>query len=111
MSIWDDYAFGSASLEFATSAVEPFVEGASSPAEVVAWIEGAQDRLAGHVAALDVDRELDRLRLTNWGERRPTRWIIAAMITHDAYHAGEINHIRSILGPDDRWRYIQMGFG
>src|ERR1700687_795697 len=36
-------------------------------------------------------------------------WIVAAMITHDAYHAGEINHLRSILGNDDRWRFIQLG--
>ena len=49
--------------------------------------------------------------MTNWGELRPTRWIIAAMITHDAYHAGEINHLRSLLDGDDRWRYIQLGFG
>jgi hypothetical protein len=26
-------------------------------------------------------------------------------------HAGEINHLRSILGTDDRWRFIQQGFG
>ena len=50
-------------------------------------------------------------RLTNWGEMRPTRWIVAAMITHEGYHAGEINHLRSILGTDDRWRFIQVGFG
>ncbi len=109
--MYDDYAFGSASLRFATHEVEPFVEGGASPVEVVAWIELAHDRLAGHVAALPDDSELDRPRLTNWGELQPTRRIVAAMITHDAYHAGEINHIRSILGPDDRWRYIQLGFG
>ena len=33
------------------------------------------------------------------------------MITHDAYHAGEINHLRSLLSGDDRWRYVQLGFG
>jgi hypothetical protein len=33
------------------------------------------------------------------------------MITHDAYHAGEINHLRSLLGTDDRWRFEQLGFG
>jgi hypothetical protein len=33
------------------------------------------------------------------------------MITHDAYHAGEINHLRSLLGGDDRWRFQQLGFG
>jgi hypothetical protein len=33
------------------------------------------------------------------------------MITHDSYHAGEINHIRSLLDGDDRWRFQQLGFG
>jgi hypothetical protein len=33
------------------------------------------------------------------------------MITHDAYHAGEINHLSSQLGTDDRWRHLQQGFG
>ena len=80
-------------------------------AEVVGWLEAAHGRLAGHVAALASDAELDAPRPTNWGERRPTRWIVAAMITHDAYHAGEINHLRSTLGTDDRWRFIQLGFG
>jgi uncharacterized damage-inducible protein DinB len=109
--MYDDYAFGSASLQFATPAVEPFAEGAARQAEVVAWLEAAHKRLVGHVGSLTDDAELDRPRLTNWGEMRPTRWIVAAMITHDAYHAGEINHLRSLLGPDDRWRYIQLGFG
>jgi uncharacterized damage-inducible protein DinB len=109
--MYDDYAFGSASLRFATPAVEPFHEGHSAKAEVVPWIEQAQARLVQHVTALTDDGELDRDRLTNWGEQRPTKWILAAMVTHDAYHAGEINHLRSVLGPDDRWRFVQLGFG
>ena len=66
--------------------------------DVFPWLEAAQGRLVDHVAALADDAELDAPRPTNWGERRPTRWIVAAMITHDAYHAGEINHLRSLLG-------------
>ena len=108
--MYDDYAFGSASLHFATPEVEPFAEGEASMPDVVAWIEQAHDRLVGHVAELADDVELDRMRLTNWGEERPTRWIIGAMITHDAYHAGEINHLRSLMGGDDRWRFQQLGF-
>jgi uncharacterized damage-inducible protein DinB len=110
--MYDDYAFGPGKLEFGTPAVEPW--GADGPApsdEVVAWLERSHERLADHVRALDSDEELDRSRMTNWGELRPTRWIVATMVTHDAYHAGEINHIRSILGADDRWRYVQMGYG
>jgi uncharacterized damage-inducible protein DinB len=109
--MYDDYAFGSASLRFATPGVEPWRAGDSGMAEVLPWLETVHARLSEHVAALSDDAELDVERLTNWGERRPTRWIVAAMITHDAYHAGEINHLRSLLGPDDRWRFQQLGFG
>jgi hypothetical protein len=109
--MYDDYAFGGGTLRFATPEVEPWAAGEAPPADVVDWLEGAHQRLARHVAALADDAELDRSRPTNWGELRPTRWIVAAMITHDAYHAGEINHLRSMLGDDDRWRYVQLGFG
>jgi uncharacterized damage-inducible protein DinB len=109
--MYDDYAFGTGSLRWGTPEVEPFADGNGARDEVVAWLERAHDGLVGHVAELRDDSELDRTRQTNWGEPRPTRWIIAAMITHDAYHAGEINHLRSLLGTDDRWRYIQQGFG
>jgi uncharacterized damage-inducible protein DinB len=109
--MYDDYAFGGASLRFATPEVEPWGDGPAPRDGVLAWLEDAHGGLVRHVAELRDDAELDRLRGTNWGETRPTRWIIAAMITHDAYHAGEINHLRSMLGDDDRWRYVQMGFG
>jgi hypothetical protein len=109
--MYDDYAFGPGSLRFATPEVEPWRDGESEMAQVIPWLEAAQQRLVDHVAALAGDAELDVPRLTNWGELRPTRWIVAAMITHDAYHAGEINHLRSLLGPDDRWRFQQLGFG
>jgi hypothetical protein len=109
--MYDDYAFGAGTLRFGTPAVEPWADGEAPPDEVVTLLEESHDRLVGHVAALTDDTELDVLRLTNWGEQRPTRWIIATMITHDAYHAGEINHIRSLLDGDDRWRFQQLGFG
>jgi uncharacterized damage-inducible protein DinB len=109
--MYSDYAFGGGTLRFGTPEVEPWPEGAAPIDQVIAWLERAHDGLVGHVAALADDRELDRPRRTNWGERRSTRWLIAAMVTHDAYHAGEINHIRSLLQGDDRWRYVQLGFG
>jgi uncharacterized damage-inducible protein DinB len=109
--MYADYAFESASLRFGTAEVEPWPPGGAEMAEVLPWLERAHDTLARHVAGLADDDELARERLTNWGERRPTRWIVAAMITHDAYHAGEINHLRSLLGDDDRWRFQQLGFG
>lgn len=110
--MYDDYAFGAGTLQFGTPEVEPWTaEGPAPMEEVRTWLRAAQGRLRSHVATLDGDGELDRPRPVNWGEHRPTRWIVAAMITHDAYHAGEINHLRSQLSGDDRWRYVQLGYG
>lgn len=109
--MYDDYAFGEGTLFWDQLAVQPWPEGEAPMDETVRWLETVHERLAGHVSALGDDAELDRLRPANWGEQRPTRWLIAAMITHDAYHAGEINHLRSILGTDDRWRHVQLEDG
>jgi uncharacterized damage-inducible protein DinB len=109
--MYADYAFGSASLRFATPEVEPWRPGQAEMAEVLPWLERVHGDLVRRVEALADDGELDAARQTNWGERRPTRWIVAAMITHDAYHAGEVNHLRSLLGDDDRWRFQQLGYG
>ncbi len=109
--MYDDHAFGPGTLRFATPEVEPWPVDAVPQDELGPWLEAAQAGLVSHVAALEDDAELDRLRATNWGEQRPTRWILAAMITHDSYHAGEINHLRSLFEGDDRWRYVQLGFG
>jgi hypothetical protein len=109
--MYADYAFGDGTLQFGTPQVEPWPEDAVAPGELVPWLEAAHGALVDGVQALAGDADLDVPRLTNWGERRPTRWIIAAMITHDAYHAGEINHLRSLLDGDDRWRHVQLGFG
>ena len=105
--MYDDYAFGEGKLQWGTTAVQPWQEGSAPMADVLSWLGEAHQRLVDHVAALS-DEDLDALRLTNWGERRPTRWILAAMIGHDFYHAGEINHLRSLLGTDDRWRWQQV---
>ncbi len=109
--MYADYAFGSGTLRFGTPEVEPWGDGRAPRDAVIAWLIEVHERLVAHVAALDDDEELDRPRATNWGEQRPTRWILAVMVTHDAYHAGEINHLRSTLGADDRWRHVQLGFG
>ena len=107
--MYDDYAFGAGTLRFGTPQVEPYAAGGTIE-EVRAWLETVHAQFAANVMGLGDDDELDLPRPTNWGEERPTRWIVAAMITHNAYHAGEINHLRSVLGTDDRWRYVQLGF-
>lgn len=75
--------------------------------KAIDWLRGTHRSFVEHVAEL-TDDGLDAPRMTNWGELRPTRWIIAAIIGHDFYHAGEINHLRSLLSTDDRCRCQQF---
>jgi len=109
--MYADYAFGAGTLRFDMPLVEPWPPGTAEMADVFPWLERSHDAFVAHVAGLADDAELDVPRRANWGELRLTRWLIAAMITHDAYHAGEMNHLRSQMGDDDRWRFQQLGFG
>ena len=107
--MYDDYAFGPGKLTWESSEVEPWPGGAAPRDEVGPWLESAHQRLREHIAALE-DEDLARTRLTNWGEQRETRWIVSVMIQHDLYHAGEVNHIRSLFAGDDRWQFqVDLG--
>ena len=104
--MYEDYAFGSASMR---GDQPPLVPAAGAHVrqrdELLDWLAEGHRRWLASVRALPDDAELDRERLTNWGERLPTRTIIRMMIAHDFYHAGEINHIRALLQGTDRWPY------
>jgi uncharacterized damage-inducible protein DinB len=105
--MYADYAFGPGTKQWGTPDVEGTWEpGAAPMADAIAWLSGTHRTFRRHIEGL-TDDGLDTPRLTNWGELRPTRWIVAAIIGHDFYHAGEINHLRSLLGNDDRWRWQQ----
>ena len=104
--MYEDYAFGSASLRGDRPPLVPAAGARARPQdELLAWLTEGHRRWLASVRALADDAELDRDRLTNWGERLPTRTIIRIMIAHDLYHAGEINHIRALLRGTDRWPY------
>lgn len=109
--MYADYAFRDGTLSWSDKEVQPWPEGEAPMAESIDWLVTVHNRLVEHVQALADDAELDRPRRTNWGDEWRTRTIIGVMITHDSYHAGEINHVRSMLGTDDRWQYIKDGFG
>jgi hypothetical protein len=102
--MYDDYAFRSATLRWDAPPAWPANAATMPPQEMLAWMDEGHRLLAGSIACLD-ERAIDELRLTNWGERWPTRRIIRVMIEHDLYHAGEVNHLRSILQRSDRWAY------
>jgi hypothetical protein len=98
-----DQAFGGATLTWDDTRVDRDEATVDLPT-AVAWLRGCQERLRGGVAALADDAELLQPRRTNWGELRETRWVIAVtMIQHDLYHAGEINHLRSLHQGNDQW--------
>jgi hypothetical protein len=103
--MYENHAFGDAALTWE----HPFVNGVGTledPTSAIAWLRETHLRLRQSVAALD-DAELSRPRRTNWGELKETRWIIGVMIAHDLYHAGEINHLRSLGAQDDRWAFAR----
>ena len=109
--MYADYAFGPGTKRFGTPEVEgPWQPGSAPMAEAIDWLRETHRSFVADVARL-TDDDLEQKRMTNWGELRPTRWIIAAIIGHDFYHAGEINHLRSMLGTDDRWRWQQLEGG
>lgn len=102
--VYDNYAFGDASLTWQSKLVSPWPDSDPHPAEVIDWIRAGHRRFRHHVAEL-VDSDLDIPRKANWGIEYPTRWLINVIVQHDLYHAGEINHIRSLLTGDDRWAH------
>jgi uncharacterized damage-inducible protein DinB len=104
--MYEDYAFGTASLPGDKPPLVPEGTIRSRPRdELLAWLKEGQTKWLSSVRALADDRELDRDRLTNWGEWMKTRTIIHIMIGHDYYHAGEINHLRALLQGNDQWEY------
>ena len=104
--MYEDYAFGTASMRGDQPPQIPASGARSRPHdELLAWLKEGHRKWLTSVRALPDDSELDRDRLTNWSERMKTRTIIRSMIGHDYYHAGEINHLRSLLQGNDRWEY------
>jgi uncharacterized damage-inducible protein DinB len=104
--MYEDYAFGAASLHGDQPPLIPAKGERARPSdELLSWLNEGHHRWLASVRALSNDTELERDRLTNWGERLPTRTIIRIMIAHDLYHAGEINHLRALLQATDRWPY------
>jgi len=104
--MYEDYAFGSATMRGDQPPLIPPNGARSRPhGELLTWLTEGHKCWLASVRALSSDAELEKERLTNWGERLPTRVIIRIMIAHDIYHAGEINHLRALLNGTDRWEY------
>jgi hypothetical protein len=104
--MYENYAFGNARMRGDIPPLVPEGGARSRPhEELIAWLTDGHAKWLSSVLALQNDAELERDRLTNWGERMKTRTLIRIMIGHDYYHAGEINHLRAVLQGNDRWEY------
>jgi hypothetical protein len=114
--MYTDYAFGPGSMRGDQPPLTPEVgasEGGASeggaafrpPQELLTWLGQGHRQWLAAVRDLPDDAELERPRLTNWGEFLPTRDLIRILIAHDFYHAGEINHLRALIHGTDRWPY------
>jgi hypothetical protein len=103
--VYENHAFGDGSMRWDRPVSLPGIRRDASPGEVIAWLREGQRILRSSVSALESDEELLKMRRSNWGQEYETRWLISVMIEHDLYHAGEINHIRSLHQGDDRWEW------
>jgi uncharacterized damage-inducible protein DinB len=74
---------------------------------LVRWAREAHAVLIAGVSAL-ADDDLSRLTTKHWGGTGSTGEVIAVMIHHDVYHAGEINHLRAMRQADDAWFSRQL---
>ena len=112
--MFDNHAFGDASLQWEDDAAwarivsgpDPKAQDRGlSPAQLFEWLRESHLRVLRNVDALPSDDELQKPRPVSWGGARETRWIVTRLIHHDGYHAGEINHLRSIHHQNDRWEW------
>lgn len=74
----------------------------ASMREAIEGLKLAHQRWRERLARLS-DDDLPVRRRTHWGETKAIQWFITTMIEHDLYHAGEINHLRSLLQRRDSW--------
>lgn len=83
-----DYAFGPATLSFD-------LDNPGTAGEAVQWLARSQEALSRELARLP-EADLDRPRLTNWGERWPTYRIFTTLITEQVHHGAEISLLKDL---------------
>jgi hypothetical protein len=97
--IYHHYAFGDATLHWDDPQVDRWDVVETIPS-AVDWLRENHSRLRESISALN-DADLLQPRLNFRRQPKETRWLIATMIEHDLYHAGEINHTRCLHQQDD----------
>jgi uncharacterized damage-inducible protein DinB len=99
--VYNSQAFGDKSIHW--EQVRRMVEAHNATLESgLAWLREGHALLRDNLAALDDDGLMEQ-RGVHWGGTLDTRAILAIMLQHDIYHAGEINHLRSVIQGTDFW--------
>jgi uncharacterized damage-inducible protein DinB len=102
--VYDNHMFGDATMTWSDPLASPQDRPAADCEATLDWLREGHRRFRSHVAELD-DGELARPRRRPEGGSRETRWLVAVMIQHDQFHAGEINHLRALSQGNDRWAW------
>ena len=89
--------------DYGDAPVTPDQSRLETKAAAIEWLSEAHHCQVSTFSSLEDDSELDKERLTHWGQLLPTREIMSIVLEHDTYHAGEINHIRALLQGNDEW--------
>lgn len=100
---YQDSAFGAGKLTWEAAMGPPSL--GQDRAALVAWLEAGHKSFRQSVAALADDSLLLATRKAPRGEQWETRRIIARLIEHDLYHAGEINHLRALFEENDGYAF------
>jgi hypothetical protein len=87
--IYHEWAFGARALDFTN------IQNPGNVSTSVAMLARGQALLTDDLATLG-DADLDRMVLTNWGERWPAWKVFWTMIHHDAHHGAEIGALRDL---------------
>jgi len=99
--VYGNQAFGDASVAWAAGSPEVYARDASVE-EGRSLLQDAHGRFRASVSAVEAV-DLQAQRKVHYGGTADTRFIIATMIQHDFYHAGEINHLRASRQGTDFW--------
>ncbi len=101
--LYAEHLFGAAKRSYADVERESPLRAAARDTEaLLAWAREGHAAFVAGVAALG-DDALGQPARTHYGSVRSTASVIGAMVEHDCYHAGEINHLRALRYGDDAW--------
>ncbi len=99
--VYESYAFGDGSIAWTASLRDAYAR-VGTLDQCRGWLREGQARLRASIALLS-DADLDAERPVHYGGQETARFLVATMIQHDLYHAGEINHLRSLRQGTDYW--------